>query len=948
MKYIKEKIMKVAKRTQAIILCIALALLCLAPTLPLLVDTFDQANAASETLTDAANYYGKRLTDPVSVAFYDTLENMDFASGKSVQLYDKAILDEAALYTVGNPSVIQKLGAAVDSFRYDHTEYFYVDFDKLTLNVKTKGNTLIVELGAGRSDSYFVDGFTANNVGAAIDRYNDKLDKFVKGIDVANDATTEQKAKAVAKAVAEKITYDFCVDENGNDTEAAAFIRTAYGALEYGKGVCEGYSRLFKAAMDKLGETTVLVNGWLATDTETGAHMWNLVKNGEHWHGVDVTVADEDNNAYNAHGYDWAQGELLGIDHFEDRIVSTSNYEMPFPTIYRRDLPTSTSAGAGIEQEVNGLKVEVTSDKQTAIISYNGKDAATLKNEGLYIAVRIVTTTDGVEDPDNLWVPMSYCEAFGLAETKDGNTTFNLNAATGANIKALQFAICNADADVYNELTKVKDRYSNEFFDEHLVVKTENAFINENHDPNHEGAIYTTPDCTLITMDTTDGEQPRKITVRYSRSLAFDNEQDTLPVITFTAARALDGAPVDVGDLASISDVQRVDDKSISFVFRPSISYSHNEVTYKFHLENMHCVRLSGKTEKPADFSLTAIRTSIVCNKVFGDGKLYVEAFGTPTLVDNSDLSVNGWTYKDKNGATHKVSESQRSQLALVVKTPANKDQLENSVENAVGANDVQKMATYELDLNICRRITSIPEDSFLKLSFGFPEGITADMEGVEFEVFHFKKDASGNIDYANPERLNCVVTKYGLTVTVNSFSPFVIVARNKTAQDDARKGVVTALNGLGGTITADTNKPVNFLSANGDKVTYTLTPEQGYAVEYVLLGNKELTVDNGKVTVNYSDLTDKNNVLSVGFAKQSVLDQEKANGEVSMTKAYAASTYDKTYASAPKYDYPTENGGLSGGIIALIVILVVLAVAGGAFLAWFLIKKKGLGKKKA
>lgn len=943
MKYIKEKNMKVAKRTQAIILCIALALLCFAPTLPLLINTANRASAASENLTDAANYYGKKLTDPVSVAFYDALEKMDFASGKSVQLYDKAILDEASLYTVGNPSVIQKLGAAVDSFRYDHTEYFYVDFDKLTLNVKTKGNTLIVELGAGRSDSYFAEGFTASNVGAAIERYNGKLDKFVDGITLPNDATTEQKAKAVTKAVAEKITYDFCVDENGNDTEGAPFIRTAYGALEYGKGVCEGYSRLFKAAMDKLGETTVLINGWLATDTETGAHMWNLVKDGNHWYGVDVTVADEDNSNYNAHGYDWARGEKLGIDHFEDRIVSTSNYEMPFPTIYREGLK---EVNAPIEQEVGGLKVEVSDDKQIATISYNGKDAEALKQDELYMTIRIVTLIDGVTAPNVVWEPISNYNAWGWVNTADGKTTFNLTGANQGHVQYVQFGICNADADVYNVTTKVYDRYSDAFFDAHVVAKTEKAFINENAGQMAPTELRGTPNISLISLDTREGEQPQNITIRYNRDLAFDNPADTQPVVTFTTVRTADGTILDVGDLASISNVQRVGNDSISFVFRPSISFSHNEVTYKFHLDNMHCVRLNGETGKPADVNLEAIRTSIVCNKVFGDGKLYVEAFGTPTLVDNSDLSVKGWTYKDENNETRKVSDSQRSQLALVVKTPANKNQLENSVESSLGAGNVQKMATYELDLNICSRIASIPADSYLKLSFGFPEGITADMEGVEFEVFHFKKDASGNLDYSNPERLNCVVTKYGLTVTVNSFSPFVIVARNKTAQDDTRKGIVTALNGLGGTITADTNKPVNFLLADGDKVTYTLTPEQGYAVEYVLLGDKELTVENGKVTVNYSDLTDKNNVLSVGFAKLSVIEQEKANGEISMAKAYAASTYDKSYAAAPKYDYPTN--GLSGGIIALIVIIVVLVVAGGAVLAWFLIKKKGLGQKKA
>lgn len=939
--------MKALKKIQSIILSLALTLCCIAPALPKINGSVRTAHAANE-YTDNANYYGKRLTDPVSIAFYDILESMDFASGEKKQIYDKVILDEAALYTVGDPSILKKLGAAIDSFRYDHTEYFYVDFDMLTLNVKTRKNTLIVELGAGRSDSYFIKGFTKDNITSEVAWYNKELDKFLKSVPLADNATTEQKAKAVTKAIAEKVTYDFCVDDNGTETEGAPFIRTAYGALKYGKCVCEGYSRIFKAVMDQLGEINVLVNGWLATDTETGAHMWNLVKSGDNWYGVDPTVSDEDTADYHARGLDWAQGELLGVDHFEDRIVSTSDYELPFPTIYRKDLPTHSSVGNGIEQDVDGLKVVVSEDRKTATISYNGKDAATLKNEGFYMAVRIVSLTDGVEDPNNLWLPISYCESMGITVTANNRTTFNLNVASQLNVKAVRFAICNADADSYNETTKIYDRYSNEFFAEHVVVQTDNAFINENNDPNYEAPIYSTPDCNLIALDTKDGEQPKTITVRYSRELVFDNETDTLPEITFTAVRTLDGAPVDVGSLASVTDMKRVGSDSVSFVFRPSISYAHSEVTYKFHLENMSCKRLNGKIVKPGDFSITARRTSIVCNKVFGDGKLYVEAFGTPTLVDNSDLSVNGWSYEDEHGNTKKVSQSQRSQLALVVKTPANKEQLEGAVESTLGKSNVKNMATYELELNICSRIASIPQDSYLKLSFGFPDGITADMAGVEFEVFHFKKDANGNLDYTNPERLNCVVTKYGLTVTVNSFSPFVIVAREKTAQDDARKGVLTALNGVGGTITADTHKPVNFLEAAGERVTYTLTPDEGYAVEYALLGGKELNVENGKVTVSYADLSDSNNILSVGFAKQSVLDQEKAAGEVNAVKSFAAKTYDKTYAAMPVYDYPEpDGGGLSGGIIALIVVMIVVVLAGVGILVWYLLKKKDKGNGK-
>lgn len=941
--------MKVFKKVQTVLLTGAFAAACIVPALTALTDSTQTASAdlQNRQYTDSGNYFGSRLTDPVAKKFYDILEGMDFASGETVAITDSAILTEAEAYTYGDPSVMQKLGAAVDSFRYDHTEYFYVDFDMLTLNVKTRGETLIAELGAGRSDSYFANGFTVDNIPAAVSWYNHELRTFVTGIGVSDGDSAEVKAKAVARAVAEQVEYSFCVDGTAEENEAQPFIRTAYGALKYGKCVCEGYSRIFKAVMDELGETNVLVNGWLADDDVTEAHMWNLVNSDGKWYGVDPTVADNDSANYDACGLDWAQAELLCKDHFEDKVVSTSGYSMPFPALYRADLPELSAGDNEIEQEVNGLKVTVSQDKQTAVITYEGMDAQTLlETKGWYMAIRIVNTTDGVEDPNNLWVPFSYTDMFGYTSTSNGVTTFNLNIAAQSNVKAVQFAVCDADGDYFNELTQVYDRYTNDFFAAHVKAQTKNAFINAEHDPDYEAPIYATPDCRSISLDAKDGEQPRTVTVRYSRDLVFDNAGDTVPVISLTAKQTFDGTPYeDINEFASVTDVKLVGSDTISFVFTPSISYSHNEANYTFHVENMSCRRLNGKIEAAPDFSIFTKRTSIVCTKVYGDGRLYMQAFGTPSLVDNTDLSVEGWTYQDENGNTKRVSQSQRSQLALVVKTPQNSDRLEGAVDTELGAANVMSAATYELDLNICGRIATIPEGSYMKLSFGFPAGITPDMEGVEFEVFHFKKKADGQLDYDNPERLSCVVTKYGLTVTVNSFSPFVIVARKSTAADQTKKGVLTALGGVGGTVAADSGMPVNFLSSASDSVTYSLTPDEGYAVEYVMLGGRELTVKDGKVTVTYADLTEKDNVLSVGFAKQSVLDREAEAGEVSAAASFASKTYEYTAEEEPKPEQPVEpkpetpaepekkgcGSAVGGAAITAGVIVAACGIAVGA-----------------
>ncbi len=908
-------------------------------------------SAHADTSPAVTGYYGTNLTDPVSKTFYGILETMDFKSGATVKITDPAILEEAQAYAMGNPSILQKLGAAVDSFRYDHSEYFYVDFDMLTLNIKRKDGALIVELGAGRSNTYFVDGFTTANIPDAVTAYNNNLTQFVNGITLPAAATTAQKAESVAKAVADQIEYSFCVDADGNDTEGAQFINTSYGALKNGvgtnkgKGVCESFARLFKAAMDKLGETCVLVNGWLSDGETTELHMWNLVKDGSKWLAVDPTLVNNgDRGTYNLTGTVMVQGETLGIDHFVDKVISSSAYEMPFPQIYRNPVEEE-EVGADMEQDVNGLKVEVTDG--VATITYNGMDALTLtEQEGLYMAMRACLTNTGTET----WYPWGtmqiYESMYYIVTNQNGKTQFSINSNKA--IKYVEFAVVSADMDV--EFLGNPTSYSDEFFNEHLVVKTETAIVNDEHDADYRTPPHTTVSPYTFKLEAIDGDQPQNITAEYNFKLEYIDSGDTTPEMTFTAYNSADTSktPIaDINDYASISDIKlSADNRKITFKFMPSVSYMHNEVTYVFHLGNMKTVYDDGVKADPADFIITTARDSIVCNRVFGGGKLWVQAYGTPTLVDNSDLSVKGWSYTDEQGTKHKVSQNQRSQLALVVKTPANKETIENKVDSIVGADNMMSSATYEIDINICSRIAEIPKGSFMKLSFGFPAGITADMEGVEFVVYHFEKDASGNIDYDNPKELNCVVTKYGITITVDNFSPFVIVARKSTDADKARRGIMTTVNGVGGTVKAtngtaegfEQGMPVNFLNTAADSVTYTLTPDSGYEVEYAYIGTKEYKVTDNKLTVNYSDLEDKDNVLTVGFVNSSVKAAETAAGETNVIGEFTSNSY----AAAPNSPAPSApKKKTNKGLIALFVILGVVIAAGVAVAVVLILKKK-------
>ncbi len=367
--------------------------------LAIMVGTVPTALAA--TPEAQKGYYGNRLTDQegkvdraAAIAFYEALETMDFKSGGNLQVTDPAVTGLAEGYAGGNDKLLRSFGAAVDSFRYDHTEYFYVDWDMLSVNVGRKDDKYVVNIGTGRTDSYLRD--KTASIDEQIAEYESKLEELVAEArtEAGSDTSVKNLAKAANDVVCEKVTYSFCDDANGKATEESKYIRTAYGALVNGKAVCEGYARLYKAVLNELGVNCELVSGYYIDGEAFEPHMWNYVQDEEgRWYAVDVTMNDGHRlqmggieTTYDK--YFWQTYEIFAVDHFEDGIVSSVEYDMPYPELYRF---WKTPTSSGLFDSGYGAY----GDKSGFWFSYDGKSAEDLEKEGLYMAFRTATTNRG-------------------------------------------------------------------------------------------------------------------------------------------------------------------------------------------------------------------------------------------------------------------------------------------------------------------------------------------------------------------------------------------------------------------------------------------------------------------------------------------------------------------------------------------------------------------------
>ncbi|GHV40594.1 hypothetical protein FACS189490_06000 [Clostridia bacterium] len=93
----------------------------------------------------------------------------------------------------------------------------------------------------------------------------------------------------------ERIAHDWILlntvyDDKGN-AKTENNEHTAYGAIIEGRAVCDGFSKAFKAFMDKLGIECEITYG--------SSHSWNKVKIGGVWYEVDLTFDNRDDVDYN-------------------------------------------------------------------------------------------------------------------------------------------------------------------------------------------------------------------------------------------------------------------------------------------------------------------------------------------------------------------------------------------------------------------------------------------------------------------------------------------------------------------------------------------------------------------------------------------------------------------------------------------------------------------------
>ncbi len=865
--------------------------------------------------TSGTTYYSG--INSTSKNIYNAINEMN----TSETLKENGDKDITSLFTVsnikdyqnGDKSLLKNFAWARDAYYLDHPEIFYVNFDNLAIGLYQKNGEYVAYINSGRTGNYLMGFENKDKIDSAVTNFNAKVDEYVAQINssVATiDENTQNKEKEefetkVRKAnelLAENVTYSF-----GTTTDTAQHIRTAYGALVNNEAVCEGFARAFKVLMDKVGIDCQIVIGYYVNGDNYEPHAWNKVCYKGKWYLVDPTFSAR-TTATKKTEAERANYELLGSNatknYVEANYVSGSDITFSSPQLATYnfgidEITTSVETKKTTKAEETDTIKEGT-PYQVVHYAYNGKNAQELKEQdNLYVVARHQQTND------SSWSSVYAIYDYFGEELTFSSKYYNVQffVVTDTPKESYMF---DKSLDQLNVIAESEIIYNDFFKVESLVP------VATNITPNNSGRY--------------PAEEPLDISVVYDMQLKKSG--DTISITPKIKQKNNDGEIEDVS-VAQYTKVENIKfdeaTNKLSFTFTPSLQYAHDSCTYYFYISGL-VAEENSVAPHPITFNFN--RKWTVCSKVYDGGRLYMDVYGAPVLIDNQDLSVNDFTDKDGN----KYAQNQRSQMMLVASkiTGTQSDTMIEKAKEELKVENVLSSSTYELDLHICGTVATIPNGSYMRLAFGFPEGYSKDDAGVTFKVYHYTKDGDGNI--TGVEEIPCVVTEYGLVATVTSFSPYAVVAVNKSdltvLEENKTKSVYSYVSAGKGSVSAkvqDTSTTAIASVKNGEKIVYTFTPSENEKIDFVLLNKNKVTVkeenDAYTLELNFSELQD-DNVLQVAFVNKDVAKKEQDKGLTNLNLSFSQNEKDN-------YIEEVSNTFTIRLIIAMVVVLCAIGFIG-------------------
>lgn len=912
------------------VLSILLALCLMIAAIP--AETFALPYQNVSLSTNVSRYFYNQLTSRSSKIFYEALEEM-LANGSlktgtaHVDLSDRIGQETLRGQLKGSVDLLSEFGAARDAFYMDNPSVFYVDFSALSIRITQTGDKYCLYMGPGRYPTYYADGFkSADDVNRAILEYDSALNNLVN--QTAGLSNPVDMVTAIHDYIAKHTTYrsevtlyDMYQSGIQKAADSLSMIRTAYGCLVNHEGVCESYTRAFKAAMDKLGIPCVMIYGvYKHSDNVPEQHIWNAVEIDGAWYGVDVTMDDPINkktqytstgdDGYENHEFLLVGEAKMSAQHFPSAVMSESNFEFYYPIMNEEDQSAKTLSDTDsplqVKYELRNFENE---EGGTYLVSYMGMNDVEMREQGYYLVMtnKVYHNIDGWTTTDWYYVTPELYNAV-THETKDGK---NWTVFPMPHVEFVEFGVTDIP------MPDLSSGNIDLFFhgDPRLLLADSGMMHNEHG--TYRAAPYAIKVRPLQNIRMDINGQSHHVVAQYDDILVLPevyenyckNENYTAPeyrdqlnratvndvklkvLLTDYGVGAQSGTrPQDYSYLCKNLTLYHTfpDDGSkpyttIEFDFKPSEMWADDSVNYDFYLEGL-VGAWSGKA--PNSFGYGCAHPCAIC--CYRSRGFDYNCFGKPQLLTDSDLSL-GDAVENAEGTV--FEEKLKSRLMLVVEDANLKENhtMEEMAEERLNDN-ILSSSSYNINLTLCaKQLSDLKDGMSIRLTCGFPAGYGPEDAGVTFKAYHYIKDSAGNI--TGIEEIPCTITPYGLLIEVRSFSPFMIAAVEASPDEQISSDkTVVLVSDVGGNISAvGTAEKLITLKEGSEPVTITVTPDTGYNIETVSVSGANTNTYTGDVettiTIRYDDIDESGSaIVSAKFIAKDIAQEEQ--GEPVVPKA--------------------------------------------------------------
>lgn len=231
-------------------------------------------------------YFYNQLEEYAKVIYRAFESNKDNMKTGTYQIEFGSAFSSLLKQSNGQDLLNKYYQSAIEAYIYDNPEVFYLNPNKMYLNLETttRGNNVSYNafINCGNQGSYLSDEFSSKQ----------QIDQAIASLQQIRNNVLQNKTGNTYKDI--KMVHDYIINNTEYDTTISKpNIYNIYGTLVGKQSVCEGYAKTFKYMMDGLGIPCTLVIG-KGTNSEgkTENHAWNYVKFDGTWYAIDTTWDD--------------------------------------------------------------------------------------------------------------------------------------------------------------------------------------------------------------------------------------------------------------------------------------------------------------------------------------------------------------------------------------------------------------------------------------------------------------------------------------------------------------------------------------------------------------------------------------------------------------------------------------------------------------------------------